>query len=82
MIASVVTVGDELLNGQTIDTNSAWLGEKLNEIGVTLALKLLVGDTEDSIILQKGMRMILFVYVLHFYRPIQGLFNDRSYSNY
>ena len=39
-------------------------------------------DTEDSIILQKGMRMILFVYVLHFYRPIQGLFNDRSYSNY
>ena len=50
MIASVVTVGDELLNGQTIDTNSAWLGEKLNEIGVTLALKLSVGDTEDSII--------------------------------
>ncbi len=50
MIASIVTVGDELLNGQTIDTNSAWLGEKLNEIGVTLSLKLSVGDTQDSII--------------------------------
>lgn len=50
MIASIVTVGDELLNGQTIDTNSAWLGEKLNEIGVTLALKLSVGDTEEDII--------------------------------
>ena len=50
MIASIVTVGDELLNGQTIDTNSAWLGEKLNEIGVTLTLKLSVGDTEVDII--------------------------------
>jgi nicotinamide-nucleotide amidase len=50
MIASIVTVGDELLNGQTIDTNSAWLGEKLNEIGVTLTLKLSVGDTEEDII--------------------------------
>ena len=50
MIASIVTVGDELLNGQTIDTNSAWLGEQLNKIGVTLTLKLSVGDTEEDII--------------------------------
>ncbi len=50
MIASIVTVGDELLNGQTVDTNSAWLGEKLNEIGVTLSLKLSVTDTMKGII--------------------------------
>ncbi len=50
MIAAVITVGDELLNGQTVDTNSAWLGEKLNEIGVTLSLKLSVGDTTQDII--------------------------------
>ena len=50
MIASIVTVGDELLNGQTVDTNSGWLGEKLNEIGVTLSLKLSVSDTMKGII--------------------------------
>ncbi|MDF1694199.1 MAG: hypothetical protein P1U56_00105, partial [Saprospiraceae bacterium] len=28
--AVILTIGDELLIGQTIDTNSAWMGEKLS----------------------------------------------------
>ena len=30
----IITIGDELLIGQTIDTNSAWIAQHLNEIGI------------------------------------------------
>lgn len=49
MKAAVLTIGDELLNGQTIDTNSAWIGQELNKIGITLVSKLSVGDTDKDI---------------------------------
>ena len=31
---SIITIGDELLIGQVIDTNSAWMGQELNKIGL------------------------------------------------
>ena len=42
--ASIITIGDELLIGQTIDTNSAWIGQELNKIGVWLKRRVAVGD--------------------------------------
>lgn len=36
MKATVITVGDEILIGQTIDTNSAWMGQQLNALGIKL----------------------------------------------
>ena len=36
MLAEIITVGDELLLGQTIDTNSAWMGEKLSLAGIAV----------------------------------------------
>lgn len=36
MHAEIITIGDELLLGQTVDTNSAWMGEHLAEIGVAV----------------------------------------------
>ncbi len=50
MKAAVITVGDELLNGQTIDTNSAWIGQELNKIGVTLTTKIAAPDLHEDII--------------------------------
>lgn len=47
--ASIITIGDELLIGQTIDTNSAWIGEELNKIGVWVRRKVTVGDAWDDI---------------------------------
>ena len=41
--ASITTIGDELLIGQTIDTNSAWMGEELNKIGVWVKRRVAVG---------------------------------------
>lgn len=47
--ASIITIGDELLIGQTIDTNSAWIGQELNKAGVWLRKRVAVGDVWDDI---------------------------------
>lgn len=45
MRASLLTIGDELLLGQVVDTNAAWIGATLNENGVNLIGKATVGDS-------------------------------------
>ncbi len=47
--ASIITIGDELLIGQTIDTNSAFIGQELNKIGVWVKRRLAVGDVYEDI---------------------------------
>ncbi|MCA1609107.1 MAG: competence/damage-inducible protein A, partial [Acidobacteria bacterium] len=44
--AEIVAVGSELLTPERTDTNSLWLTGKLNEIGVEVKLKTIVGDDE------------------------------------
>ena len=34
MLAEIITIGDEILIGQIVDTNSAWMGTLLNEHGI------------------------------------------------
>lgn len=45
----IITIGDELLMGQTIDTNSAWLAKELNEIGIRVKHRVAVGDVAEDI---------------------------------
>ena len=47
---SIITIGDELLIGQTIDTNSAWIAQQLNPIGVQVKRRVAVGDNKEDII--------------------------------
>lgn len=47
--ASIITIGDELLIGQVIDTNSTWMADKLNKVGVWVHRRLAVGDDWDEI---------------------------------
>jgi nicotinamide-nucleotide amidase len=47
--ASIITIGDELLIGQTIDTNSAFIAQELNKIGVWVHHRTAVGDVWDDI---------------------------------
>lgn len=47
--ASIITIGDELLIGQTIDTNSAFIGQELNKIGIWVRRRVAVGDVWDDI---------------------------------
>ena len=50
MQAEVIAIGTELLLGQTIDSNSAWIGERLAELGVTLRRKTVVADRVDDVL--------------------------------
>ncbi len=44
--AEIIAIGSELLTPDRTDTNSLWLTEKLNEIGIEVKLKTVVGDDE------------------------------------
>ncbi|HYP27004.1 MAG TPA: competence/damage-inducible protein A [Blastocatellia bacterium] len=44
--AEIIAIGSELLTPHRVDTNSLWLTERLNSIGVSLHLKTVVGDEE------------------------------------
>lgn len=50
MEAAIITIGDELLFGQTVDTNSAWMGQHLADIGIQVREKRAVGDDAHDII--------------------------------
>lgn len=47
--ASIITIGDELLIGQTVDTNSAFIAQELNKIGVWVRRRVAVGDVWNEI---------------------------------
>ncbi|MEO6549216.1 MAG: competence/damage-inducible protein A [Ferruginibacter sp.] len=47
--ATIITIGDELLIGQVIDTNSAWMARELNKAGIRVARRVAVGDVWDEI---------------------------------
>jgi len=46
---SIITIGDELLIGQVIDTNSAWMAQQLNKAGIGVSRRVAVGDKWDDI---------------------------------
>lgn len=46
---SIITIGDELLIGQVIDTNSAWMAQQLNKSGIRVCRRVAVGDAWDEI---------------------------------
>lgn len=47
---SIITIGDELLIGQVIDTNSAWMAQELNKAGFWINRRLAIGDRREDIL--------------------------------
>jgi nicotinamide-nucleotide amidase len=47
--ATIITIGDELLIGQVVDTNSAWMAQELNKIGIPVLRRVAVGDQWNEI---------------------------------
>ena len=50
IIIKNISIGDELLIGQVINTNAAWLGEQLSSAGFQLDSTLTIGDSEKAIL--------------------------------
>ena len=49
VLASLITIGDELLIGQVVDTNSAWMAQQLNDAGIWVQRRVAVGDDAGAI---------------------------------
>jgi nicotinamide-nucleotide amidase len=47
---SIITIGDELLIGQVIDTNSAWMAQELNKAGMWVNRRVAIGDGRNDIL--------------------------------
>ncbi|MEO6488673.1 MAG: CinA family nicotinamide mononucleotide deamidase-related protein [Ferruginibacter sp.] len=46
---SIITIGDELLIGQVVDTNSAWMAQQLNRAGISVTRRVAVGDVAADV---------------------------------
>ncbi|TWJ04933.1 nicotinamide-nucleotide amidase [Mucilaginibacter frigoritolerans] len=50
MLAEIITIGDEILIGQIVDTNSAWIAQELNNIGIRIKQISSVSDDREHIL--------------------------------
>jgi nicotinamide-nucleotide amidase len=50
MLAEIITIGDEILIGQIVDTNSAWMAQKLNAVGIRVKQISSVSDEKQHIL--------------------------------
>ncbi|GAB1360215.1 hypothetical protein MASR1M31_20160 [Porphyromonadaceae bacterium] len=49
-ISRSITIGDELLIGQVTDTNSVWIVQQLNKLGLDVVRKTSVGDDAEMML--------------------------------
>lgn len=50
VLAELLTIGDEILYGQIVDTNSQWMSVALDQVGIRIVRKTTVGDQEEAIL--------------------------------
>jgi nicotinamide-nucleotide amidase len=50
MRAEIITIGDEIIQGEILDSNSAYIGDRLSGLGIEVAFKTSVGDDLKRII--------------------------------
>ena len=49
MKCAIISVGTELLMGQIVDTNAAWLSERLRSLGIDVLYRYTVGDNPERL---------------------------------
>jgi nicotinamide-nucleotide amidase len=63
--AEIITIGDEILYGQILDTNTQWISLELDKLGIKTVRKSSVGDQKDEIvqILQEAQKRADVVFI-------------------
>lgn len=63
--AEIITIGDEILYGQILDTNTQWISLELDKIGIKTVRKSSVGDQREEIvqILQEAQKRADIVFI-------------------
>ena len=76
MQAEIITIGDEILIGQTVDTNSAWLGQELSLRGISVFRITSVSDKKSEIL---NCYLIILYLQYHNYKATKYLyFHEKS----
>ena len=84
MFAEIVTIGDELLIGQVIDTNSAWMGQELNKIGIEVLRVVSIRDREEEILeaIDNAMKRVNIVLVTGGHGPTNDDITKQTLSKF
>lgn len=81
MFAEIITIGDELLIGQVVDTNSAWMGQELNKIGIEVLRIVSIRDREKEILeaIDNAMERVNIVLVIRRTRTYQRRYHQTNF---
>ncbi|MEO9532082.1 MAG: CinA family nicotinamide mononucleotide deamidase-related protein [Crocinitomicaceae bacterium] len=84
MKADIITIGDEILIGQTIDTNSAWMGSELNKYGVSVRQITSISDNSHAIIstLENSLNEADFIFITGGLGPTKDDITKNVLTNY
>ncbi len=84
MDVQIITIGDEILIGQIIDTNSAWIGQLLNKHGFRISKIVTVGDGEQEIFsaIESGMNQSDLVLLTGGLGPTKDDITKKVIANY
>ena len=64
MKAHIITVGDEILIGQIIDTNSTFISKELIKIGIEVVKIVSIGDSKEEILSSLKLAQGIYDFVI------------------
>ena len=84
MQAEIITIGDEILIGQVVDTNSAWMAKELNKIGIDVSRINSISDQKDDIInsLEESFKRVSLVLMTGGLGPTNDDITKKTLSDY
>ncbi|MBL6873490.1 MAG: CinA family nicotinamide mononucleotide deamidase-related protein [Flavobacteriales bacterium] len=84
MKADIITIGDEILIGQTLDTNSAWIGNELESNGIHVNQITTVSDSSEHIIscLSESLKKVDFVFITGGLGPTKDDITKKTLCNF
>ncbi len=84
MRAEILTIGDEILIGQIINTNSVWMAQQLNQMGIKVVHMASVADDENALIeaFDSAQKRADFVFITGGLGPTKDDITKKTFSKY
>ena len=84
MKAELLTIGDEILIGQIVNTNSVWMAQQLNQMGVQVCQMASVADDETAIVeaFDAAAKRADFVFITGGLGPTKDDITKKTFANY
>lgn len=84
MQAEIITIGDEILIGQIVDTNSAWMAKELNSIGINIGKITSISDQKTDILdsLKQAMERVSLVLITGGLGPTNDDITKKTLSDF